>query len=75
MTSCVRRAKDVLGDSDMDKASETSGKNGEKSIFVLDVLLALLNAGYARADFEAVETVLGKLEDVQKEAQNVRGRA
>ncbi len=44
----------------------------KKAFFVWTLLLALLNAGYARADFEAVETVLGKLEDVQKEAQNVQ---
>lgn len=36
------------------------------------LLFLLSAAGTAQADFEAVETVLGKLEEVQKEAQNVQ---
>ncbi len=43
-----------------------------KTLFAWTLLFSLLGGSCAYADFEAVETVLGKLEDVQKEAQNVQ---
>ena len=43
-----------------------------KTFFAWTLLLSLLGINCAHADFEAVETTLGKLEDVQKEAQNVQ---
>lgn len=43
-----------------------------KKFFTSVFALALCCGGPAYADFEAVETVLGKLEDLQKEAQNVQ---
>ena len=43
-----------------------------KTFFAWTLLFSLLGINCAHADFEAVETTLGKLEDVQKEAQNVQ---
>ncbi len=43
-----------------------------KAFFTWTLLFTLLGSGCAYADFEAVETTLGKLEDVQKQAQNVQ---
>ena len=43
-----------------------------KTFFAWTLLFSLLGINCAHADFEAVETTLGKLEDGQKEAQNVQ---
>ncbi len=43
-----------------------------KKLLVWTLLFTLLGGSWAYADFEAVETTLSKLEDVQKEAQNVQ---
>ncbi len=43
-----------------------------KKLLAWTLLFTLLGGSWAFADFEAVETALGKLEDVQKEAQNVQ---
>lgn len=43
-----------------------------KKILIGTLLQMFFASGLAQADFEAIETALGKLEDVQKEAQNVQ---
>lgn len=43
-----------------------------KKLLLGTVLLSFMYAGAAKADFEAVETTLGQLENIQKEAQNVQ---
>ena len=44
-----------------------------KTFFAWTLLFSLLGINCAHADFAAVETALGKLEGVQKEALNVLG--